>query len=204
MKLKENVDLIEGTMAHCYSVEYGGKIFLVDTGTRGAAKKIERFYDQNGKKPDFILITHYHMDHIGGLESLMQKYSCDVYVPEAEIGIMTHDAPMPEGTPAFLKLFTRVPRVTDKNRLKPAEKMEITGVKAVQTIGHTPGSTSYSFTELGILCVGDAVYNKNGNLQVNRMFSLDLQKAEESRKKIMSLAPVMVLPGHGDPIAIES
>ncbi len=202
MKLKENVEMIDGTMAHAYSISCGGKIYLVDTGTKGSGKKIIRFYESVGKEPDYVLITHYHMDHIGGLEQVMERYKPEVYVPSKEIAIIRHEQPLPEGTPAFLKLFGKVPRISDLSALRTSEELEAPCVKVMETFGHTPGSTSYYFPDEGVLLVGDAVYEKNGELAVNKLFSLDLVAAEEGRKKIMSMKPVMILPGHGNPISI--
>ncbi len=202
MKIKDGVELIDGTMAHTYSIEYGGRIYLVDSGTKGSAKKISRYYREADKKPDAILITHYHMDHIGGLDQLMREFSPEVYVPGPELRIIRREDPLPEDTPSFLKMFGKIPVIEGAESLKRAEDLNSEGVKIVETFGHTPGSTSYVFTDLGVICVGDAVYNRKGALALNRMFSLDLEKAEESRKKIMSLKPIMVLPGHGDPVSI--
>lgn len=202
MKISEGVELIEGTMAHVYSIEAGGKIILVDAGTRGSAKKIVSYYDQIGKEPDYVLITHYHMDHIGGLQTIMENFSSEIYAPAAEIDIIAGRKGMPDGTPAFLKLFTRMPTLLQPERLKPSVELNIDGVKAVDTFGHTPGSTSYFFTKSSSLCVGDALYNKRGTLAVNRFFSLDLEKASESKEKIMAMRPLVILPGHGDPIRI--
>ncbi|AKA49488.1 hypothetical protein IX51_10725 [uncultured archaeon] len=202
MKISDNVELIPGTMAHSYSIVENGKIFLVDSGTKGSGNKILNYYRAIGKEPDYILITHYHMDHIGGLNTLMDNFYSEVYVPSREVDIISGKSGYPEGTPAFLRLFTRVPAARHPERLKTAESLAASGVEAVNTEGHTPGSTSYFFPELGALCVGDALYNRRGSLAVNTMFSLDLKKASESREKILGMKPVLILPGHGDPIRI--
>jgi len=40
-------------------------------------------------------------------------------------------------------------------------------------------------------------------LYVNKRFSLDYLLAEESLKKIESLKPITVLPGHGKPVKLD-
>ncbi len=202
MKISESVEMIDGTMAHSYSIESGGKLYLVDAGTKGSGNKILNYYRQLGREPDVVLITHYHMDHIGGLSRLMDSFQSEVYAPSREIDIIAGRKGLPEGTPSFLKLFTKIPRLSDPDRLKEAGALDDPGAKPVETNGHTPGSTSYLFPEAGVLCVGDALYNKRGTLAVNRMFSLDLEMAAKSREKILGMKPVMILPGHGDPIRI--
>lgn len=200
MKISENVEMIDGTMAHSYSIRSGGNLFLVDTGTKGSGRKILEYYRNSGEKPDTILITHYHMDHIGGLDLLMSELGSVVYVPSNEMDIITGKKGYPEGTPAFLRIFTRIPKLSHPERLKDIKSLNAPGVEAVETHGHTPGSMSYLFPEAGVICVGDAVHNRRGSLEVNRMFSLDLEMSEESRKKILGMKNVMVLPGHGNPV----
>lgn len=202
MKIMDHVELIEGTMAHSYFIETQGKNVLVDTGTKGSGKKIVLYLEQKGLKPDIILITHYHMDHIGGLGELLEKFPSEVYAPGREIDIIAGKKGLPDGTPSFLKLFTRIPALAEPDRIKPSETLSIPGISVVETNGHTPGSTSYLFGDLGVLCVGDALYNKRGSLEVNKMFSLDMEKASKSRDKILSMKPVLVLPGHGAPVRI--
>lgn len=202
MKISDSVELIDGTMAHSYSIQTGDRLFLVDAGTRGSGNRIINYYKQLGRQPDVILITHYHMDHIGGLNALMENFSSDIYVPAEEIDYIAGRKGYPEGTPAFLKLFTRIPKVGHPEKLRKADALNMPGVEVVQTDGHTPGSTSYLFTEVGALCVGDALFNKKGRLEVNRMFSLDVKKANESLEKILGMKPILILPGHGDPVRI--
>lgn len=202
MRISDKIEMIDGTMAHSFSIESGKSLFLVDTGMKGSGKKILSYYRQLGREPDAILITHYHTDHIGGLDLLMSELGSEVYVPAKELDIISGKSGYPEGTPAFLKLFTRIPKISSPGKLRDATSMDHPGVEAVETHGHTPGSTSYLFREAGAICVGDALYNKRGSLEVNRMFSLDLETAAKSREKILGMKPVMVLPGHGNPIRI--
>ncbi len=75
-------------------------------------------------------------------------------------------------------------------------------MKVVPTEGHTPGSTSYLFEPESLLFVGDAVTVKGTETTVNRQFSLDIEKAEESRKRIISMSGITILPGHGDPLKL--
>ncbi|WP_319544127.1 MBL fold metallo-hydrolase [uncultured Pseudodesulfovibrio sp.] len=61
----------------CYILECGNKRFAVDCGLHQGNKEIEKrnwnFDNYDGKKLDFILITHAHIDHSGLLPALVSK-----------------------------------------------------------------------------------------------------------------------------------
>ncbi len=51
-------------------------LIVVDPGD---AKPVIAYINANGLRLDAILITHYHHDHIGGVNELKNKYHCPVY-----------------------------------------------------------------------------------------------------------------------------
>jgi competence protein ComEC len=52
-----------------------GKTLLIDTGTEQMCKeRVVPFLDRHKIVPDYLWITHYHDDHVGGLGLLMEKY----------------------------------------------------------------------------------------------------------------------------------
>ena len=202
MKVSDSVTRIEGTMAHTYSVEHDGIVILIDAGMKSSGKKIIDYYQQVGKKPDIILITHYHPDHIGGLAILKEKYSPKIYAPRVEIPVIEgKDRPV-QPKRMLSKLVSVLGRTEAVSGVIPAEDFLSPWMKIIPTVGHTPGSTSYYFEPESLLFVGDAVTIKGTEASVNRQFSLDLEKAEESRKKILSMSGTTILPGHGEPLKI--
>ncbi|NVJ65085.1 MAG: hydroxyacylglutathione hydrolase [Gammaproteobacteria bacterium] len=52
------------------------KVVVVDPGD---ANPVIEYVEHNNLELDSILITHYHNDHIGGVETLKQQYNCQVY-----------------------------------------------------------------------------------------------------------------------------
>ena len=56
----------------------GDQAFVVDPGD--AAPVLERLETENLKLKG-ILITHHHFDHIGGVEALVSKCTCQVWGP---------------------------------------------------------------------------------------------------------------------------
>lgn len=202
MKVSGSVTRIDGTMAHAYSVEHDGSVILIDAGMKSSAKKIIGYFEQIGKKPGVILITHYHLDHIGGLALLKEKYSPRIYAPMEEIPVIEGKSKPVQPKGVLSKFVSVLGKTEAVPGILPLEEFSSSWMKAVPTNGHTPGSTSYLFEPEGLLFVGDAVNVKGSEASVNRQFSLDLEKAEESRKRIMSMSGVTILPGHGDSLKI--
>ncbi len=200
LKVTDNIDLIDGTMANCYSVKSDSGEILIDAGTKGSAKKIISYYEGKGVKPVAVLITHYHPDHVGGLKEVSDAFHPEIYVPDAEIEVISGKEKMTPAPSMLSKLVAGIMKSSPVNGLKKASEMSINGVAVVETPGHTPGSTSYYFERDSALFVGDAVVIKNGQTGLNKAFTLDMARASESKKKIESHPASLVLSGHGQPL----
>ena len=198
MKITENIELIDGTMANCYSVNLDGRQLLIDTGTRGSSKKIIDYYRKNNLKPEIVLITHYHPDHVGGLKSIRDEFGTKIYVPDAEIGVISGKERMTPAKSLASRLVSGFMKSEPVEGLSRSSELSMEGLEVVETPGHTPGSTSYFFSKDNVLFVGDAVVVSSGKLGLNKAFTLDMAKAEESRKKIMEHPAQIILSGHGE------
>lgn len=203
MKITESVEKIDGTMANVYLVKYDGKVLLVDAGMKSSARKIIEFLEKNSEKPDAILITHYHPDHIGGLSQLVEKYGSAVYAHPKEIGIIKGESRIKPAKGILSKMVTAVSKSEPVDKVESLENIPFNWIKVVETQGHTPGSTSFLFEPDSVLFVGDAVTVKGEKTSVNRQFTLDIDEGEKSRQKILSMKGTTILPGHGEPLKIQ-
>ena len=61
-----------------------GETSLIDGGTRKSGEKVVKYLkEQNIKKIDYLIATHPHEDHIGGLPEVIRKYDIGkVYMPD--------------------------------------------------------------------------------------------------------------------------
>lgn len=202
MKLTENIELIDGTMANCYSVNLNGKGILIDAGMKGSGRKIVEFYRNIGINPEIVLITHYHPDHVGGLLLVSDEFHPQIYVPDEELDVIAGNSKMTPAPGLAAKLVSSLVKTKPVSDLNLASKLSIPGIQVVDTRGHTSGSTSYFFPDLKALFVGDALVVKGKEISINRGFTLNMGDAEKSKSKIMGFHGVTVYPGHGNTLLL--
>lgn len=115
---------------------HSGKVAVVDPGV---ARVAVDFLERRGWKPDFILITHHHPDHIGGILAVKQKYGCVVIGSEKDRArIPGLDRALKEGDEF---LFGQ-------------EKVHVFGAD-----GHTRGHVAYWMPESQALFSGDVIFS---------------------------------------------
>jgi len=197
MKISEKVEMIDGSMANCYVIHQDDKILLIDAGTKSTGRKIVNYFRQSGNKPDTVLITHYHPDHIGGLRMIYDEFKPQIYAPRVEIPVLTGKEKI-EPTKSFLsKMVAGMSRIDPVEDVKESEGLQLPFIDVIPSPGHTPGSTSYLFKPENILFVGDAFSVSSGEAKINKSFTADIPAAERSKEKLLSMKGVTVLPGHG-------
>jgi glyoxylase-like metal-dependent hydrolase (beta-lactamase superfamily II) len=141
----------------------GGKVVVIDTGngpaTFAASKgKAGQFTGNmiaagfDPKAVDMVVISHFHGDHVNGLLDAAGApvfANAEVLVPATEWKFWMDDGEMSRASGERMTgLFKNNRRIFDaglKRKVTPYEwgKEVAPGLLAVETIGHTPGHTSY-------------------------------------------------------------
>jgi len=168
---------------------------IVDTGTGMGIARVMRelsgFENLNAVKR--ILLTHGHLDHVGGAAELKKRLS-------AEVSIHELDAPMIRDSDAWerqLRMFGMEAEPTDVGTFAGGDVFS-TGehdFEVIHTPGHTAGSVSLFDRSTGTLISGDTVFVGGvGRWDLPTGNYRDLVK---SVKRLMELDAVDLYPGHG-------
>ena len=175
---------------NCYLLSMGGQAVVVDVGIEP-----DRLLDRIGAlKLDLrgVYLTHFHMDHIGGVKELLERYPVPVFA---------------SGKDEFLKEFSfEAGGVREFNDyidfpytpISPGRRTVLgQAMLVLDTPGHTPGSFSYFFPAAGCVFVGDLLFMiAVGRTDLPRGNSADLLGSIRSRIFPLPSA-TRIYSGHG-------
>ncbi len=144
-----------------------GQVTLVDAGLKGSPARILRALGEIGSAPQDvtrIIVTHSHVDHVGGLSRLVEQTGAQVAVHDDD----ADDVRVGRGAP--LDPTTTVGRLRTRNyaadpapvdtELHDGDVLGVAGgLRVVHTPGHTPGHVSLLHEPTGTLITGDAIWN---------------------------------------------
>lgn len=202
MKITEGIHQVEGVNCNVYIVKDNDKLILIDTGLPRNDKKIIKEIESLGHKPtdvSTIVITHFHIDHVGSLKKIKDATGAKVAVHEADAAYVarTKDPPRPKNMMIrALSSVVKAAPVEPDIVLKEGNK--VGGLLVILTPGHSEGSISLLDSERNVMFVGDAARFMDGKIVgPPEGFTLDMAKANESIKKLAGLDFDIMLSGHG-------
>ncbi len=203
MQISKNVFRIDETFANVYVINASGKIVQIDSGMKGQFERIRGFYGDMGLRPDIVILTHSHMDHIGELAGVVREYSPAVYAHREEIPVIKGERKL-HISPELIRSFGPMPELEPVKEVRDLRGLSIPRISVIETPGHTPGSITVVYQDDAgkYAFAGDVAYEEGGRLLVHERYSLDVETLRKSYDKIIELRPVTVLPGHGNPVRL--
>ena len=186
--------------ANCYIVSKTDEAFIIDPG--GDAEKIIRAAKNFDVR--YILLTHAHFDHIGGLNKVKEAF------PEAKTAVHKLEKEWLYSAELNLSENFGLDSVYEQNvdiELEDGMALDFAGtkIKVLHTPGHTPGSTCFYMENSGkpVLFSGDTLFRSSIG-RTDFPGGSGRKIVESIKTKLLTLPDeTVVYPGHDENTSIS-
>lgn len=195
--------LIVGQLStNCYLFydQDSGECFIIDPGD-DADFIINRIKDLD-LKPQLILATHGHFDHVLAITELKLAFNIPFY-------LNAKDAKILKRTQSTARYFigiepdppAKIDKFLKEGQILKAGKLAL---KVIETPGHTNGSVCFYCQQKSLIFTGDLIF-ANGGYGRTDLKEGDFEKLQKSIKKILSLPlKTVIYSGHGEETNVEN
>lgn len=175
-----------------------GRMYLIDTGSKGDGEKIDEILSREGWVPSCIINTHTHIDHIGGNEFLMRKYGIPAYCTDYDMAFAHYceleAAYMNGGYPAEkLRTIFAHPGMIG---FRSIEKETPDGIDWTYLPGHSFGMIGIRTSD-DIWFLGDSYLSRNFLKQYTFGFIYNVEAYIDTLKKLKEFKGALFVPSHG-------
>lgn len=230
MSIKSSVEDVTPDLArlrflfvNMYLYGTADKWVLIDAGLKGSAGDIVDAAEARfgkGTKPEAIILTHGHFDHVGAFPALFEHWDVPIYAHRLEVSFITGqkdylepDPTVGKGAMAMMS-FSYPHKATDwGDRVNPIPDDGtlpfMPGWRWIHVPGHTDGQVAFFREEDRLLIAGDAfvttqqeslyevMRQKEGIHGPPAYFTPAWVTARQSVEKLFALNPDIAATGHG-------
>lgn len=175
-----------------------GRMYLIDTGSKGDGEKIDEILSREEWVPSCIINTHTHIDHIGGNEFLMRKYGIPAYCTDYDMAFAHYSeleaAYMNGGYPAEkLRTIFAHPGMIG---FRSIEKETPDGIDWTYLPGHSFGMIGIRISD-DIWFLGDSYLSRSFLKQYTFGFIYNVEAYIDTLKKLKEFKGALFVPSHG-------
>lgn len=177
---------------NCYLVPVRNRLYIIDPGAE--PESILNAVKSFNALDLFILLTHGHVDHIGGVGMLVKQLGIkQVYLHSADLGL--YNSPdnhlLPFISPA-------------KNLPVPVHLIEQDDFNVIETPGHTKGGVSFLFHHIPALFSGDTIFAGSVGRTDLPGGNYDILMHSIKEKILILSDELKIYPGHGVSTTVAS
>ncbi|MDX9719382.1 MAG: MBL fold metallo-hydrolase [Myxococcota bacterium] len=170
---------------------------LVDPG--GDEAWVQSQLQAHGLELRYFMLTHGHLDHVGGLSAAVRKW------PAARIVMHPAEQPVYDSVPMQSAMFglrmeppPTLSEAKNARFVRDGELLELGALRfeVLHVPGHSPGHVVYLEQQHGVLFSGDLLFA--GSVGRTDLPGGDAAQMRQSLARVCSLSPTLrVLSGHG-------
>ncbi len=151
---------------------------------------------------DRVLLTHYDIDHVGGLSRLDVDVPVYLGRPDAELVNRTWSPSWWHHKGLFHRIARRIYSLSHVT-IHPIDDGDlIGGFRAIHTPGHNPGHMVFIHDDLDAALLGDLIWENNGEFTTPAWFdSYDTTRIAESVQRVAAERFDHACVAHGDPVS---
>ena len=170
-----------------------GSCFIVDPGCYTSAEEdaLKDYIEQNDMKPEALLNTHCHIDHVFGNHFITSEYGLKPYIHKDE-------NPVLEAVTQVAHMYGLNYSKSPEPHYYPGDTMQLLGLEwqIIYSPGHSPGHIMLYQKDAAVLIAGDVIFK----MSIGRTDLPGGNHAELLRNithKVFTLPEnTRVLPGH--------
>ena len=176
-QVTDNLWILGNEYFHFYLIKGNDACALVEIGISAMVDILLEQLSSIGAKPDFLIVTHPHSDHVTGLDSLKQAFpkakviagkGAEAFLnhPKAVKSIITEDHHMKEsmaihGLLTHRHVVTSLPLLSGCTVMNDGNEIDLGDlmISFLEAKGHSPGNILVHISDLKTLLVSDSLGN---------------------------------------------